>query len=161
MTCNHKNCFYGINQKCDECNKWWCGIGCTYCQEGQKHGCRICGEVHRTRDHNKIVKFPLNEKKALKLLNASYNYYSGMNVLNMRDCLFKKKTHYNNQELADMYLAGLAIQSFGLVLKVDNDNIIWKSKNECPDGILSDIMKENIKLLVKLNHPAFISLRPI
>lgn len=83
-----------------------------------------------------------------------------MNVLNLRDKRIPEKDTYSLEEYADMFLAGIAIQSFGVVLRVDNEgHITWREENELPWEMLSEIMKENIWLLIRLSHPAFISLR--
>lgn len=47
---------------------------------------------------------------------------------------------YSRKELADIFLAGLAIQSFSTVIKVKEWDV------NMPDDMMSNILKKNVKL---------------
>jgi hypothetical protein len=100
------------------------------------------------------MSFPTSELEALQTLGWAYNPFMGMNILRIRDNMFPKKDAYTQNDMCELYLAGLALHGVGLVKSIE-PNICWASAEELPHDLLSPVLLQNAQLILELQHPAF------
>jgi hypothetical protein len=101
------------------------------------------------------IDFPRSEIDALHTLGWAYNPFSGMNVLRLRDNLLPFKPTYSNDEICEMFLAGLALHSMGVVEKIQGNTVTWAEKEKLPIGLASPVLFKNTEILISLGHPSF------